>query len=125
VAKAQFPLAKLWRMEASQMLKEIEIAQCLGQDTERTAYDASKELSFNGWLIMHKSMRNKWADIVTYNANRLLRVHDCPFPTRPDAERMAIAVLTSTYSKSHQRHLLIALQYYMEYLGIVVKFNLR
>ncbi|MEI6795304.1 MAG: hypothetical protein WCK39_00415 [Methanomassiliicoccales archaeon] len=53
------------------MLKEMEIAQCLGQGGEKTAYDASKELSFNGWLIMHKSNARNFSKPCTNNRKQV------------------------------------------------------
>lgn len=105
------------------MLEKEEIARFLGQDTEKMSVGASKENSFKGWLLMNKGMGNKWASMVESFANRLLRKHNCPFPTKKDAETIALSIWSSDCSKSHQRHQLIALEYYMEYCGAPVKFK--
>lgn len=105
------------------MLEKEEIARFLGQDTEKMSVETSKEISFKGWLLMHKGMGKEWARVVESFANRLLRQHDCPFPTKKDAENIALLIWSSDCSKSHQRHQLIALEYYMEYCGAPVKFK--
>lgn len=105
------------------MLEKEEMSRFLGQDTEKMSVEASKEISFKGWLIMHKGMGNEWARIVDCFAHRLLRQHDCPFPTKQDAEKIALAIWSTNCSKSHQRHLLIALEKYMEFCGQPVKFK--
>ena len=85
--------------------------------------EASSELDFHGWLITTKGMGSKWAQVIDTCVNKILRDNNCPFPTRKDVDDMAVKVWSSSYSKSHQRHLLIGLEYYCEWRGMKVKFR--
>lgn len=40
-----------------------------------------------------------------------------------DAEKIGLKILNSQYSKSYQKHLLTALELYMEYSGQPIKFK--
>ena len=53
----------------------------------------------------------------------MLRENNTPFPKSEDAEKIGLKVLNSAYSKSYQKHLLTALELYMEYVGITIRFK--
>lgn len=91
--------------------------------TEIILPEASSELDFHGWLITTKGMGSKWSQVVDTCVRKLLRDYNCPFPTRKDVENLAVKIWSSEYSKSHQRHLLLGLEYYSEWRGMKVKFR--
>ena len=68
-------------------------------------------------------MPSKYVRYFTSYVDHLLRDNDTPYPTREDADRIAMRVLSSEYSKSYQKHLLIALECYMEYIGTPVTYK--
>ncbi len=59
----------------------------------------------------------------TSYVDHLLRDNNTPNPTREDADRIAMKILSSEYSKSYQKHLLLALECYMQYLGTPVTYK--
>ena len=98
------------------MLTEREIDLVLGKDS--VIVSRPKEtLSFREWLITKKGIAPLSVKHNTSYVNHLLRDNNTPFPTKDDAERIALRVLSSDYSKSYQKHLLTALELYMEYTG--------
>lgn len=104
------------------MLTEKEISPVLGKDPN-IANRPKEELSFKDWMVTNKGIPPLSVKHYACYANYLLREYNKPFPKTEDAERIALSVLSSNYSKSYQKHLLIALELYMEYSGQPIKFK--
>lgn len=104
------------------MLTEKEISLILGKDLVKEK-KAKEELTFQDWMLSKKGIAPLTVKHNVCYANYLLREHNTPFPTKEDAERIALKVLTSDYSKSYQKHLLTALELYMEYSGHPIQFK--
>ena len=102
------------------MLTEKELTLILGKDL---AEAPRKQETFREWLMTKGGVPPKYVRYFTGYVDHLLRDNDTPFPTREDADRIAIKVLSSEYSKSYQKHLLLALECYMEYLGTPVQYK--
>jgi integrase/recombinase XerD len=104
------------------MLTEKEIDLVLGKDSVVIA-KPRVELSFREWLITKKGIAPLSVKHYTSYVNHLLRESNIPYPNRDDAERIALKVLSSDYSKSYQKHQLTALELYMEYTGQPIHFK--
>jgi site-specific recombinase XerD len=78
---------------------------------------------FAAWLMTEKGLSEKWAKDTAWYVVRKLAQEDTPFPHKKDAETLALKILCSTYSKSHKRNLLKAIEHYMEYVGEPVHFK--
>ena len=78
---------------------------------------------FEAWLLTEKGLSEKWAKNVEWYVKSLLARENVPFPTKTDAEMLALRVLKSESSKSHKRNTLKALEHYMEYVGEPVRFK--
>lgn len=78
---------------------------------------------FTAWLMTEKGLSDKWARDTSWYVVRRLTDEDIPFPEKKDAENLAYKILCSTYSKSHKRNLLKAIEHYMEYIGKPVHFR--
>ena len=102
------------------MLTEKEISLFLGKDSDAMP-NGSENLGFESWMVTRRGKDPKWSKQLAYFIRKLLKDYNVPFPSKKDAEKMALAVYNSEYSKSHQRHLLYALEYYMEYVQQPIK----
>lgn len=78
---------------------------------------------FTAWLMTEKGLSDKWARDTTWYVVKRLTAADIPFPEKKDAENLAYKILCSSYSKSHKRNLLKAIEHYMEYTGKPVHFK--
>jgi len=102
------------------MLSEKEINLDLGKDLN--VREKKEELSFRDWLTVKGIAPLTVKHTISY-VNHMLRENNTPFPKREDAERIGLKVLNSAFSKSYQKHLLTALELYMEYVGEPIKFK--
>jgi|GEM_PF-3499421 len=73
---------------------------------------------FITWLIVEKGCDARYAKDTTYNANRLMVRTNTVRIVAGDPERIAAWIHGSEFSKSHKRHMLRALEYYLEFLGV-------
>ena len=78
---------------------------------------------FETWLLTEKGLSEKWARNVEWYVKGLLVRENPPFPTKNDAETLALRVLKSDSIKSYKRNTLKALEHYMEYVGEPVRFK--
>ena len=102
------------------MLSEKEINLVLGKDL--VVGKKKEALSFRDWLTVKGIAPLTVKHTISY-VNHMLRENNTPFPKREDAEKIGLKVLNSQYSKSYQKHLLTALELYMEYVGFPIKFK--
>jgi len=103
------------------MLNEKEIALILGQDPKPEI--VTKPLSFKEWMLTKKGIASLTVGHVDSYVKKMLRDNNTPFPTKDDADHIALRVLSSDLSKSYQKHLLEALELYMEFIGSPVKYR--
>ena len=105
------------------MRENDELSRITAQDILKEQCEPETEMTFLAWLLTHKGMGRTWARMIDGFVNKLLRDNNNPFPTRKDIDDIAVRVWSSSYSKSHQRHLLMGLEYYYEWRGMKVKFR--
>jgi site-specific recombinase XerD len=102
------------------MLSEKEINLVLGKDLN--IREKKEDLSFRDWLTVKGIAPLTVKHTISY-VNHMLRENNSPFPKREDSEKIGLKVLNSAYSKIYQKHLLTALELYMEYVGITIRFK--
>lgn len=103
------------------MLSEEEISLILGKDLV-VDKRLVEQLNFADWMLVKKGISALTVKHNVCYANFLMRKHNAPFPNKEDAQKIALWILNSDYSKSYQKHLLSALELYMEYSGQPIKF---
>lgn len=103
------------------MLNEKEISLILGQDSRPEI--VKKPLSFREWMLTKKGIPSLTVGHIDSYVKKMLRDNNTPFPTKDDADRIALRVLSADLSKSYQKHLLEALEVYMEFIGVPVKYK--
>ena len=104
------------------MLSEEEISLVLGKDSVIIS-KPKEELNFRDWMLTKKGIAPLTVGHNLSYVKHMLVENNTPFPNEADAERIALRILTSDYSKSYQKHLLTALELQMEYTGHLVKFK--
>jgi hypothetical protein len=102
------------------MLSEKEINLVLGKDLVKR--EKKEELTFRDWLTVKGIAALTVKHTISY-VNHMLRENNTPFPKRDDAEKIRLKILDPNYSKSYQKHLLTALELYMEYTDQPIKFK--
>lgn len=103
------------------MLSEKEISQILGQDLR--VRKEPEPLSFREWLLTKKCIPMLSVRHIDSYVKKMLRDSNTPHPNKDDADRIALRVLGANLSKSYQKHLLEALELYMEFIGLPVKYK--
>lgn len=91
--------------------------------TQNKGIDLTNGQGFIAWLMIEKGLSQSWARDIYWYVNRLLIRENIPFPDKEDADKLALQILQSDYSKSHKRNMLKAIEHYMEFIGKPVKFK--
>lgn len=73
---------------------------------------------FHTWLITEKAHDSDYAREIVYNANRLLARANIVNPVTEDVPNIVAFVHKTDFSKSHKRHLLNALEKFLEFRGV-------
>ncbi|HOO04340.1 MAG TPA: tyrosine-type recombinase/integrase [Methanomassiliicoccales archaeon] len=105
------------------MKENDELCRITAQDILKEQPEPENEMTFLAWLLTHKGMGQTWTRMIDGFVCKLLRDSNNPFPTRKDIDDIAVKMWSSSYSKSHQRHLLMGFEYCCEWKGMKVKFR--
>jgi len=104
------------------MREKVEFSQMTGLDLQGN--NAIDRKAFMNWLIAnHQPMGQDHARNLAYCANAMLRQLDTSSISEQQAEALAAQILLSKWSKSNKRIKLIALEYWMQFIGKPIHFK--
>lgn len=90
-----------------------------GTRRQTSGYDAR----FADWLMVHRGTGSREARKQSQTLGKVLREYGTKLSTIQEAERVAALVVSSDYEASTKRHKLFAIEHYMTYQGMIVKFR--
>jgi site-specific recombinase XerD len=109
------------------MLSEtVDFGLLTGRDTERKEKKKNQtgwDESFANWLVIERCISKKEAIHTAYRLRVILALGDGPLLNEDKARELAGRILQMKSAKGTIRHNLYALERYMEYLGMPVKFK--
>jgi integrase/recombinase XerD len=85
----------------------------------KTGYDTR----FADWLMVHRGANRRDARAKAYTLGKILRVYGTRLSTPQEAERVAALIMGENMEASTKRHKLFAVEHYMAYQGLTVKFR--
>ncbi len=104
------------------MREKVEFSQMMGLDL--LVNNAIDRKAFMNWLIAnHQPMGQDHARNLAYCINAMLRQFDTSSISEQQAESLAAQIMLSKWSKSNKRIKLIALEYWMQFIGRPIHFK--